>query len=136
MKHLELLQAAFTLPLVGLIWTIQLLHYPMFLRLDREQFCAHCAWHARTITPLVGPLMLGELICSLLLLRHHPGLLSGTGAALTLTIWLSTACWQSPLHGRLARGRDVQVIAQLIRSNWLRTVAWTLRGVITLALLR
>ena len=56
-----LAQAATTLPLVGLIWTIQLVHYPLFDGVGAEGFAAYERRHAAAITWLVAPLMLGEL---------------------------------------------------------------------------
>jgi hypothetical protein len=43
---------------------------------------------------------------------------------------VSTVVWQAPAHDRLAHGFDAAVHAKLVRTNWIRTVAWT-----TLALL-
>jgi hypothetical protein len=33
-----------------------------------------------------------------------------------------------PAHGRLAEGFDAGVHARLVATNWIRTMAWTLRG--------
>jgi membrane-bound metal-dependent hydrolase YbcI (DUF457 family) len=56
-------QVATTLPLVGLIWTMQVVHYPLFAQVGREAFVAFHESHLRLITGLVGPLMLIELCC-------------------------------------------------------------------------
>jgi hypothetical protein len=46
-----------------------------------------------------------------------------------LVIWLSTAFWQGPLHGRLSReGVRPELVRALVKGNWLRTVFWTLRS--------
>jgi hypothetical protein len=39
---------------------------------------------------------------------------------------------QVPLHTRLARGFDPAAHRQLVRTNWLRTLAWTLRALLLL----
>jgi hypothetical protein len=47
--------------------------------------------------------------------------------------WLSTAFVQVPLHAALpsaAGDERAALIARLVASNWLRTAAWTLRGVL------
>jgi len=49
-------------------------------------------------------------------------------------VWGSTALLQIPLHRRLEQGHDPVAILWLIRGNWIRTAAWTLRGLIVLAL--
>jgi hypothetical protein len=33
-----------------------------------------------------------------------------------------------PLHEKLAQGYSSAIIDRLVRSNWWRTIAWTLRG--------
>ena len=47
---------------------------------------------------------------------------------LLAVIWVSTFLIQVPLHGRLTRGFDATRHSALVRSNWIRTVAWSARG--------
>jgi hypothetical protein len=61
--------------------------------------------------------------------------LTWLGLLLLLVIWLSTVFLQVPLHRQLAAGFDSRSAARLVSSNWLRTIAWTLRGVVALMLL-
>jgi hypothetical protein len=49
------------------------------------------------------------------------------GAGILLLIWLSTALLQAPAHGRLGKGYDRSVHQGLVRSNWIRTLAWWAR---------
>jgi len=126
-----------TVALVGLIWTIQLVHYPLFLRVPTDCFQGYESEHMRRITWLVGPLMLTESAAALLLVLSQPAsALAWIGMALLAIIWVSTATIQGPLHARMARdGFSEQRIRLLVRSNWIRTAAWTARGVLALALL-
>lgn len=137
MRALLVLQAVASLNLMGLIWCIQLVHYPMFARLERANFGSSLVWHGRAITPLVGPWMLLELVCALYLWAFPPGpsLCYSAGAWLVGGIWVSTGLLQVPLHGRLCRGFDEQAWRSLVRSNWIRTVLWSLRGGLALAML-
>ncbi len=123
--------------LVGLIWTIQLVHYPLFLRVPPEAFAGYETEHMRRITWLVGPLMLLEAGSTILVtLRYPESALVWIGAALLILIWVLTATVQGPLHTRLARdGFDEVRIRLLVRSNWARTIAWSIRGVIALLIL-
>jgi hypothetical protein len=50
-------------------------------------------------------------------------------------IWLSTAFLQSPRHTTLGRGFDPSAHRFLVTSNWLRTVLWSLRGLVVLCIL-
>jgi hypothetical protein len=126
-----------TVSLVGLIWTIQLVHYPLFLRVPPEAFGAYEPEHMRRITWLVGPLMLVEAGTAILLVLTRPESAAvWVGGVLLVMIWVSTATIQGPLHGRLARdGFDEGRIRWLVASNWVRTAAWSARGLIALALL-
>jgi hypothetical protein len=46
--------------------------------------------------------------------------------------WASTWLIQIPLHHKLGVGFDADVHGRLVTSNWWRTAAWTLRGVLLL----
>jgi hypothetical protein len=118
-----------TWALVGLIWVVQCVQYPLYEQVGGEEFRAFHAQHCRRITWVVGPLMLAELTSGLGLLwlaPSQPALWLGFG--LLLLIWASTAFLQVPLHDHLAKGQDIVAIRRLVRSNWLRTLAWTARG--------
>ncbi|NIR37604.1 MAG: hypothetical protein GWN07_37935, partial [Actinobacteria bacterium] len=52
-------------------------------------------------------------------------------AAVLLAVALgSTVLVQVPLHRRLAEGHDRRTAERLIATNWVRTVAWSLRGLL------
>jgi len=55
--------------------------------------------------------------------------------ALLAAVWTMTALVQAPLHGRLTRGFDPDLIRSLVTSIWWRTGAWTLRGILVAAML-
>ncbi len=124
-----LVNAASTLTLVGLIWTVQLVHYPAFRYIATDKFVAFEAFHQRGISLFVVPMMLLELGTSLLLLLHRPISLPWWWAViaflLVLTNWLATFLVQVPLHATLSRRYDRPTIEALIRTNWIRTVVWS-----------
>lgn len=125
-----------TLPLLGLIWTIQLVHYPLFARIGTAEFVEYQTQHMRRITWVVAPLMLVELATAILLVVLAPlDVLAIIGLALVILIWTSTACIQVPSHHRLASGFDPKAHAWLMKSNWIRTIAWTARTAICVAML-
>ena len=126
------LQLLTTLPLVGLIWTIQIVHYPLFSRVAETGFVRYQEAHMRAIGPLVGPLMLVEALVALGLVIMRPDALSVAGLALLVVIWASTAFIQVPCHRVLTERFDDHAHRRLVSSNWIRTVAWTLRGIIAL----
>ena len=121
--------------MAGLIWTMQLIHYPALEGATREEF----ARNIRRTSAMVAPVMLVELACAVLLTAVPPlgrRAEAWTGLGLLLVIWSSTALVQYPLHRRLARAWDADGFARLRRTNWLRVALWTARGFIALDLLR
>ncbi len=131
-RQVLLAHVAATLALVGLIWTVQLVHYPAFHDVGARQFVAFHAGHSQHITWIVGPLMLVELGTALLLLTHGPRALpfpvALAGLLLILLIWGSTLFLFMPLHNRLAGGYDQETVTILVWANWVRTIAWSVRG--------
>ena len=128
------IQLVTTLFLVGLIWTIQIVSYPLFAHVPGSGAESYHAEHVRRITALVMLPMLLELSCAGLLLLMDPGILSWTGAGLVLVIWLSTGLLQVPAHGKLSGEFDPAIVSQLVRTNWIRTIAWTVRAAVVLAM--
>lgn len=128
-------QLASTLPLIGLIWTVQIVHYPLFKLVGDETQKAYQKAHMNRITWIVGPLMLAELTAAVLLWVGAPtGFWECAGVALVGIIWASTALIQVPCHGRLVEGFDPLAHRRLVDSNWIRTIAWTLRGGVVLVM--
>lgn len=121
--------AAATWALVGLIWTVQVVHYPLFAHVGGDEFRRYHARHTRQITWIVAPLMAVELVTASLLfvvgVRETWLLVSFAPLAFN---WLATWRVQIPLHGRLAAGFDADAHRRLVASNWWRTAAWSLRG--------
>jgi len=127
---------ASTLAMFGLIWMVQLVHYPLMAWIGRETFTAWHDRHLRRMTWVVGPFMLAEVATSLWLLESPPPGVSRwlpwVGIALVVVVWVSTATLQVPMHRRLERGWDERAHRILVRSNWVRTVAWSARAGIAL----
>jgi len=129
---------AATLFMTGLIWFVQVVHYPLFASTGRDEFQAYERRHQALTTWVVAPPMLVELLSSMLLLWFRPPGISIwlllTGAALVALIWVSTALVQVPCHGRLSQNFDLNAHRRLVRTNWVRTIAWTLRGILVLGM--
>jgi hypothetical protein len=112
--------------LVGLIWTIQWVHYPSFRYIEPKLFSLFHDFHSKRITMIVAPLMILELVLSAYgLWAYQSQLWVWANAGLVAITWLSTVFIQIPLHKKLAQGLEEQSILLLVRSNYLRTCAWT-----------
>ena len=123
-----------TLAMFGLIWFVQLVHYPLFLRADPATFSAFETEHATRTGWIAAPLMCLELGSALCLLRGslRPATISSPeamlGFALVLLLWGSTVFVQIPLHNQLDCGYSRVVIQRLLATNWVRTAAWSVRA--------
>ena len=136
MNFLLLVHLAATLFMVGLIWFVQVVHYPLFGKIGIEGFPSYAEAHSRLTTWVVGPPMLLEASTAIVLLfvrpEGVPASLAWTGAGLLAIVWLSTALLQVPRHTTLGLGFQAEAHRFLVLSNWVRTAAWSLRGVIVL----
>lgn len=126
-----------TWAMIGLIWTVQLVHYPMLGRMSVHEPAAAAVDHQRRISWVVGPLMAAEGVTALALLVRQPATMgwvtAWSAAGLLGVALLSTALVQVPLHSRLATGHDAVAAARLVSTNWVRTIAWSARGVVLVA---
>ena len=134
MKLLLLLSSVSTVFNTGLIWTIQLLHYPGFLKVGSSHHQDYHQFHMNAITPLVGISMTIELFSSLSLLFFLNEVPSKPmywlGVLLLIAIWLHTALIAVPLHSQLSQHFELEIAQKLIDTNWWRTFFWSLRTAI------
>lgn len=134
------LHAGSTLLMTGLIWMAQVVHYPLFAKVGAASFCEYETAHTRQIAWLVGPLMVleGATAVGLVWLLQPPSarLIAILGLGLLLVIWISTVLLQMPCHARLSRGFDAETLRRLVGTNWIRTIAWSARGLLAIILLR
>ncbi len=123
---------AATLFMLGVIWFVQIVHYPLFASVERTEFRSYEQRHTNLTTWVVAPPMLVEVMTALLLFWFRPIGVStwqlSIGLALVAFIWLSTALLQVPCHNVLRLGFDPVVHQRLVGSNWMRTFAWSARG--------
>ena len=129
-----------TLFMTGVIWFAQTVHYPLLGRVGKEAFVEYERENTWRTGWVVIPAMAVELVTALLLLWRQPeGLLlfyAWLNAALLGVIWVSTFTLQGPYHTRLTREFDPIIHRSLVRTNWIRTAAWTARGILLLVVLR
>lgn len=125
--------AAVTWYMVGLVWFVQVTHYPLFVAVGREGWVDYARRHQTRTTLVVAPPMLAEICCTALIIAGYapaaPGL-AWSGAVLLLIVWISTFGVQVPIHTRLAARYDAALVRTLVATNWVRTFAWTARAVI------
>ena len=137
-RDLLLLHAGATCYMMGLIFFVQLVHYPLFKSVGTEAHLSYHRAHVYWTTWAVGPAMILEVVSTSILCFSPllPTVLTYTGAFTLGIVWLSTAFIQVPCHERLSRGFDSRVHQRLVQSNWIRCIGWSIRAIIALALLR
>ena len=115
--------------MVGVIWTIQLVHYPSFHFIELNQYTTFQRFHMSRISYVVIPAMLTELFTLILIIismdQVEPIILAS--ALLLIVIWLMTAVFFSGMHQKLTLGYDQGIVEKLVKLNWGRTLLWTLR---------
>ncbi|MCA8997042.1 MAG: hypothetical protein KDA80_08650 [Planctomycetaceae bacterium] len=127
-----------TLFMVGLIWFVQIVHYPLFGAVGRGSFPIYEQHHTRLTSWVVGPPMLTEAATATILCLFPSGGLPlwmpWAGLILVSVNALSTAFLQMPCHHQLREGYNKGVHARLVRTNWIRTTAWSARGILAVAM--
>ena len=127
--------------MTGVIWFVQIVHYPLFAAVGATDFADYHIAHSNRTTRVVALPMLLELLLSGALLASRPLGMSSTvtwlGFALAIAAWSSTFLIAVPLHSKLGGGHDSAIIARLVATNWLRTSIWTAHlALLTYALIR
>jgi heme exporter protein D len=136
---LVVVHAASTVFLAGVIWTVQVVLYPLFARVGPAGFAAAMVDHGRRITAVIMvPWALQGATTVWLLARPPagvPSVLIWSAAALAALPVAVTLAASVPAHRELGNGFDPAVHARLLATNWLRTAAWTAHAAVAGAIL-
>lgn len=118
-----------TIFMCGVIWIVQVVHYPLFAKVGDQLFREYHADHNVLISLIVVPAMLLELGSSAYFTFHRPDYVSQAEAWLGLgcvsVAWGATFLLSVPAHNSLAAGFDAQAYSALVQTNWIRTFAWS-----------
>jgi len=127
-----------TLLMVGVIWTVQLVHYPLMSLVGSERFVSYEAAHApRMAAVVIAPWSVQGVSVAGLLMSVPPGVapsLVWAAAVAAVVPVLVTVVASVPAHARLTSGFDVDVHRRLVATNWIRTAGWTVGGAIAVAI--
>jgi hypothetical protein len=115
--------------MVGLIWMVQIVHYPLLAIVGTERAKGVAHEHQRRTGIVVGPPMAIEGLSTLALLLWLPD-------SVTWWLpWLNGIFLSVPLHEKMANNPDPTVGHRLVLTNWPRTIAWSARGVVCVLML-
>ena len=115
--------------MAGVLWLVQIVHYPLLGAVSGDEATSIAVRHQTLISRVVGPAMVSEAVATGMILLVGPAdskMVGFIGFALLCVALAVTVFRAVPLHVRIAQGQS-QLIPELIRINWTRTVAWTLR---------
>ena len=126
---LEQLHLIATSMMVAIIWMVQILHYPSFLFVDKQQYTEFQQFHMKKISYIIVPIMLLELFSGfgILFYIEKAQLSLYTSLTLLVLIWVITGLFFTKYHTELSKKYNRNTILRLIRFNWIRTVLWTIR---------
>lgn len=121
----------------GVIWFVQVVHYPLFARVGADAFAAYESTHQSRTSIIVAPLMLAQAACALSVwvIPGTAAWWAPTATLLTAATWALTFLVSVPLHARLSGGFDARAVRLLVLTNWPRTAAWTAHFVVSLWML-
>ena len=122
--------------MAGLIWMVQLVHYPSFLFVGADDFEAFQQHHVKSIDKIVIPVMVAEITSSFGLAWVDGWFsMNAIGFYIVISIWAATGLFSVPAHSILEKRKDEQAINKLISTNWTRTTLWTLKSALSFYLL-
>ncbi len=124
----------------GNMLTLQIQHYGIYTFVSKENFKSYMiANNKAAIIPSILPGLL-MLILSIVLLFSRPAFMTSleaiTSLALNIIAFISTFKWQRKLQSDMANtGYDELKIKLLLSTNWIRTIAFILLGILTISIL-
>ncbi|MDJ0752204.1 MAG: hypothetical protein QNJ45_01715 [Ardenticatenaceae bacterium] len=131
-KFLFLLNLLATIFMTGVIWMVQVVHYPLFAQVGEATWRSYHANHNVLITLIVLPAMVLEAGTAAFFLLNRPGNVTFIEALIGLALvgiaWGTTFFLSVPYHNNLAGGFNQRAYELLVSTNWLRTVAWSARS--------
>lgn len=120
--------------MVGVIWFVQLVHYPLLAIIGVDRAPAVAVEHQRRTGWVVGLPMATEGVTTLVLLFARPdgvsAWLAWLAAGILGIVLASTVFLSVPLHEKMANDPDDSVGRRLVVTNWPRTIGWSARAVI------
>ncbi|MEM6459709.1 MAG: hypothetical protein AAF710_10005 [Planctomycetota bacterium] len=134
-----LVHAAATWFMAGLIWFVQVVHYPLFAAVGGSGYVDYQAGHMRRTTFVVLPAMFIELGTAVALVFFDdppwPAAWGLLGLLLVAAVWAVTFAVSVPAHRRLERGFDPAAHRRLVVTNWIRTALWSARAGLLVAMI-
>jgi hypothetical protein len=127
----------FSLYNMGNMLSLQLQHYSLYPLIDRANFLDYIKGNNKAaLLPAIIP-GLTNIVLSIILVIIKPETVSSgfvyIGLAMNMIAIASTVIWQARIQGQMARtGFDAKKIQTLISTNWIRTIAYSINGIMSI----
>lgn len=121
--------------IVGIIWVIQVVHYPSFHFIETDEYVSFQKFHMDKIAYIVVPVMLIESISGFILIYNELNTVLLISMILLFFIWVLTGIFFVPIHQKLTSGYQEELVEKLVKINWVRTIFWTIRLLLVMAYL-
>ena len=119
----------------GLIFTTQIVSYPMFFKVKSTNFKIYHEHYVEKISFIVMPLMALELIIATLLVYMSNSIIINLIFCNLMLIFLSTYFIQVPIHEKIKTVPNEKLLLILVRTNWIRTLLWMVKCIFSIQLL-
>jgi hypothetical protein len=135
MDHIDIttLRHLFDFGMMVILWLVQLIIYPSFLHVEKSSLVQ---WHQRytkRVSYIIIPTMIGQMGLVIHATFMQMNLRNLFALMLIAFCWLLTFTVSVPLHRTIEQGEgDDTILHRLVRTNWPRTILWTLAFVVGL----
>lgn len=131
--------AAVTWFMTGLIWFVQIVHYPLFSGVGSDRFLDYIKAHCN----LTGMVVILPMVCQLLLSgwlalmsKSNDSTLLWVNFGMVVVIWALTGFASVTCFNNMcAEGFSQAVHSKLVLTNWLRTILWTACSILMIVVL-
>ena len=121
--------------MLGLILVTQIVSYPLFLKVEVDNFSIFHDDYVSRISFIAVPVMLGELFISTLVYFYFNTFLGFMILLSTILIFISTFIIQVPLHNKLKLANNRKHIIKLVNTNWIRTILWIIKSIFSILII-
>ena len=121
--------------MLGLILVTQIVSYPLFLKVEVDNFSIFHDDYVSRISFIAVPVMLGELFISTLVYYYFNTFLGSMILLSIILIFISTFIIQVPLHNKLKLANNRKHIIKLVNTNWIRTFLWFVKSIFSILII-
>jgi len=125
-----------TLLIAGVLWFVQLVHYPLFNEIPAKNMVNYGYYHIQKISGIINLLFIVDFTTIVFLLLLVNSDLSATLMIINIAIFgfivILTRITFLPIHQKLSKNPNSFLISKLINLNWIRTLVWSLKVVFML----